>query len=133
MPRQRPLRVSVTELDVLRVLWQKGPSTLGEVFQQLAEQHAYTTVQTILDRLVQKGLVARDRTARPARHRAKLTRSRVMRHYLGLLLDRVCSGPGPLVMHLLEDASFTAEELTEIRRMLDEAKPSARREPDLPG
>jgi predicted transcriptional regulator len=119
MPDSRQLQVSSAELDVLKVLWRKRSSTLGEVHEQLSDRHAYTTVQTMLDRLVQKGLVGRDRSSRPARHRARVTRTRVMRHFFGLMLENVCDGPAPMVLQLLRDESFSAEELEEIQREID--------------
>lgn len=122
MSPKRGLQISRPELDVLRVLWRAGPCTLRETFEKLDGEHAYTTVQTILDRLVEKGLVARDRASRPARHRAKVTQTRVIQHYLGLMIENVCDGPGPLVLQLLRDESFSAEELAEIDRVVREAK-----------
>ena len=123
MPDQ-PFRVSLAELDVLQVLWEKRGTTLGEVHERLADRYAYTTVQTLLDRLVGKGIVARDRRKRPAVHRAKLSRRRVARQYLDLLVDCVCDGPAPLVMQLLQARRFTTDELEEIRRLIDAAEPN---------
>jgi len=122
MRRQRDPTMSANELDVLGVLWQRGPATLGEVSDALAGRHAYTTVQTMLDRLVKKGLVSRDRRARPARHAAKVTRARVLSRYLGLVLERVTDGPAPLVMQLLREQQFTPDELVEIRRLIERAE-----------
>jgi predicted transcriptional regulator len=124
MPDSRRLQVSSAELDVLKILWRGGPSTLGEVHQQLSDRHAYTSVQTMLDRLVHKGLVERDRRKRPARHRAKVTRTRVMRHFFRLLLDNVCDGPAPIVLQLLRQEDFSAAELEAIRREIDERRPA---------
>jgi len=118
------LQVSAAELDVLRVLWEEGPATLREVHQQVAGRHAYTTVQTMLNRLVEKGLVGRDRRSRPARYQAKVARDRVIQHYLSLMLEKVCNGPAPLVLSLLRNEEFSAEELAEIRRLVDEMGPS---------
>ncbi len=132
MPPKRGLQISRPELDVLRVLWREGLCSLREVFEQLAGEHAYTTVQTLLDRLVEKGLVFRDRKSRPARHRAKVTRTRVMRHYVGLMLENVCDGPGPLVLQLLRDESFSAEELAEINRVIGQTKARPKGDPNAP-
>jgi len=117
------LQVSAAELDVLRVLWEEGPATLREVHQQVADRHAYTTVQTMLNRLVEKGLVRRDRRSRPARYRAKVAQDRVIQHYLSLMLNKVCNSPAPLVLRLLRNETFTAEELAEIKRLVEETGP----------
>jgi BlaI family transcriptional regulator, penicillinase repressor len=115
------LPVSDNELDVLRVLWDDGALALGEVHARLAKKYEYTTVQTMLDRLVQKGLVARDSRVRPARHRATVSRARAMRHYLRLMLDKIADGPAPLVLELLRERQFSAEDLAEIRRRVEES------------
>lgn len=117
---------------MLRVLWREGFCSLREVFEQLDGAHAYTTVQTMLDRLVEKGLVVRDRKSRPARHKAKVTRSQVVRHYVGLMLESVCDGPGPLVLQLLRDESFSAEELAEINRVIGQTKARPKGDPNAP-
>lgn len=130
MSPEKKLQVSAAELDVLRALWDAGPATLREVHRQLADRHAYTTVQTMLDRLVQKGLVRRQAKSRPARYKAKVTRDRVVQHYLGLMLDKVCEGPAPLVLQLLKDERFSPEELAQIERLIEQTKPSSKGESD---
>lgn len=132
MSRKPTLQISATELDLLKVLWRRKSATLREVHEELADRHAYTTVQTMLDRLVGKGLIQRDRSTRPARHKTKVTRTRVMRHYFGLLQEKVCEGAAPLVLQLLQDESFSAEELAEIRRVIDQTAPSRKGENDAP-
>jgi predicted transcriptional regulator len=116
------LPISDNELDVLRILWDAPGSTLGEIHTQLAEQYEYTTVQTMLDRLVQKGLVTRDAKVRPARHRAAVTRARAMKQYLGLVLEKIAGSAGPLVLELLKSQPLPPEDLAEIRQLIDQAE-----------
>ncbi len=120
-------RISPTELEVLQVLWRLKSATLGVLHEQLADQYAYTTVQTLLDRLVEKGLVARDKSQRPAVHKPRVTRKRVMSQYLDLIVDKIATGPGPLVMQLLKDQEFSQDELKEIRHLIDAAAKKAER------
>jgi BlaI family transcriptional regulator, penicillinase repressor len=120
MPPAR-LPVSDNELDVLRVLWDAPGATLGEIHAQLAERYEYTTAQTMLDRLVQKGVVTRDAKTRPARHRAAVSRAKALKQYLGLVLEKIAGSPGPLVLELLKSQPLPADELAEIRRLIDEA------------
>lgn len=120
MPKE-DLPVSDNELDVLRVLWDDGAATLGDVHAKLAEKYEYTTVQTMLDRLVQKGLVARDSRVRPARHKALVTRTKAMRHFLRLMLDKIADGPAPLVLELLREREFSPEDLAAIRKKVEES------------
>ena len=115
------MRVSPTELEVLQCLWSSNSCTLGELHEQLADRYAYTTVQTLLDRLVEKGAVARDKSTRPASHKPLVTRKRVISQYLDLIVDKIATGPGPLVMHLLKDQDFSREELKQIRQLIDAA------------
>jgi len=122
MAKTDRLQVSAAELAVLRVLWNKGSASLGEVHRELADRYAYTTVQTMLDRLVQKGLVRRDRSRRPALHRAAVSRSRVVRHFFRMLLEHVSDGPAPLVLQLLRQEKFSEDELAAIRREIDRRK-----------
>ena len=124
MPAKKTMAVSPAELDVLRMLWDGQPATLGELHEKLGERFAYTTLQTMLDRLVEKGIVARDRRTRPARHRAKLSRKEVMRHYVAKIFDR----PAPLVLQLLRDEKFSRAEIAEIKRLIEQAEHSAKEE-----
>ena len=131
MSRKKKLQVSPTELDVLQVLWEGGPMTLRDVHERLADRHAYVTVHTMLNRLVEKGEVARDGKRRPARFKAKVTRDRVVRHYLGLMLEKVCDSPTPLVLRLLKDESFSAQDLAAIQSLIDQMRPSSQGESDV--
>ena len=74
--RQRP-PISETEMDVLKALWQDGPGTVREINERLRRRRrkwAYTTVQTLLNRLKEKGYVERDESALAHVFRAGMTR-----------------------------------------------------------
>jgi predicted transcriptional regulator len=126
MAFKKRLPVSSAELDVLRVLWDGGPATLRSVYERLVGQHAYTTVQTLLDRLVQKGMVQRDHKVRPALHHTKVSRSQILRHYVGMILNKICDGPAPVVMQLLRDQQFSAEEVAAIKKLVEQAERSSK-------
>ncbi len=121
-------RISPNELEVLQVLWDLKSATLREVHQQMSEQFAYTTVQTLLDRLVEKGLVARDKSSRPAVHKATISRRRVAGQFVGLIVDKLCDGPAPLIAQLLKGREFTAAEIQEMRDLIDQAETSANKQ-----
>jgi predicted transcriptional regulator len=82
----------------------------------------YTTMQTRLNRLAEKGLVARS-DKRPASYSAAITQEDVSANHLELLLDRVTRGNiVPLVAHLVDDRSLTTDELRELKRIIRDAE-----------
>lgn len=115
--------VSDTELDVLKALWQTGASTVRELTEEFSAQGrawAYTTVQTLLNRLEAKGYVTRDNTSHAHVYRPVFTRDRLLSQRLGDLANQLCSGEAtPLVMALVGTHKFSKEEIVEFRRMLD--------------
>ncbi len=128
MTRPRPpARIATGEMSILRMLWESGEATLSEAHRALSargQDLGYTTVQTRLERLVQKGVVAKGRS-RPAKYRAVVSPDEVSGPVLGLLIERV-SGPVPLVAQLLQDPSLTAEDLEELKRLVAEAEENLR-------
>ncbi|HLA84978.1 MAG TPA: BlaI/MecI/CopY family transcriptional regulator [Thermoguttaceae bacterium] len=115
-------RVSAGEMEILETLWRQGAATISEAHQALGRKIGYTTVQTRLNRLVDKGL-ARRSTDRPARYRAAVSQQQVSAGQLDLLLQRVSGGSVvPLVAHLVEDRSLTPKEIAQLRRLIDEAE-----------
>jgi len=120
-PRQYDL--GTAELEVLKTLWDEGPSTVRAVMTHL-HQHgrklAYTTVLTFLSRLEQKGFVTSDKSGPAYVYRAKITRERVTRSRLRNLLDQLYDGdPAPLVLQLVEQGRLSKTELEVLRRLID--------------
>ena len=112
---------------MVRVLWEQGDATLSETHQAMRRQGetvGYTTVQTRLERLVVKGIVTK-KGHRPARYHAAVSPDQVSRPLIDLLRD--VSGPVPLVAHLLEDPSLTADDLREMKRLIAKAETKAKR------
>jgi predicted transcriptional regulator len=110
---------------MVKLLWEAGEVTLADAhraMQDRGETVGYTTVQTRLERLVEKGVVAKSRM-RPAKYRAAISPDDVSTPFLDLLLERV-TGPVPLVAHLVQDPSLTPEDLDEMQRLIDEARES---------
>ncbi|MHB8405200.1 MAG: BlaI/MecI/CopY family transcriptional regulator [Gammaproteobacteria bacterium] len=112
-----------TELEILSVLWQLGPSTVRQVHETL-ERHglAYTTVLSMLQIMYQKGLVSRDDSERAHVYKPALSKHQTQRQILGKLLHRVFEGSATeLVMQALGSAKpASAEEISKIRARLDE-------------
>jgi predicted transcriptional regulator len=111
------------ELAILRVLWQRGPSTVRDVHQALSSSQAsgYTTVLKLLQIMIEKGLVVRDESERAHVYAAKLSEGRTQRQLLGDLVDRAFGGSSAkLVLHALSERAASSTELREIRALLDQ-------------
>jgi BlaI family transcriptional regulator, penicillinase repressor len=111
------------ELELLCILWERGPSTVRAIHEALrgAKETGYTTTLKILQRMTEKGLVRRDETRRShvysAVRRAEQTQRQLVRN---LLRAAFGGSPGRLVVQALSEEAVSAEELAEIRRLLDE-------------
>jgi predicted transcriptional regulator len=117
------------ELEILQVLWESGPATVREVHDQLSGRRpvVYTTVLKLLQIMAEKRLVERDETARAHVYQARLTQDEARRRLVGDLLDRLFHGSAKqLVMQALSSRPATREELSEIRRLLDDLTRGAR-------
>ena len=122
MKKSKPSKPTDAELAILRVLWERGPSTVREVWDELNPEQGtgYTTVLKIMQIMFEKGLLARDETARSHVYRAARSREQTQREVVGHLLERVFSGSAPkLVMQALAAKKATRAELAEIRKLLD--------------
>lgn len=116
-------RPTDAELEILNVLWRRGPSTVREVHEVLLETKdiGYTTVLKLMQIMSEKGLVSRDESARQHVYEAGRAQDETQRQLLSHLLDRAFNGsPTKLVMQALSSKKASKEELAEIRDMLDE-------------
>lgn len=122
------------ELDVLKLLWERGPATvreLYEAFEASGASWAYTTVQTMLGRLEEKGYVLVDRSRIAHVFSAAVSRETMLGARASELVDKLCDGAvAPLVLSLVRDHRFTRDDLAHFRRLLDDAQreDAARRE-----
>jgi len=123
MTKTRPPRPTTAELEILRVLWRRGPGTVRDVQDALPRggQLAYTTVLKLLQIMVDKRLVARDVSARTHVYRAAVPESGVKRRLVKDLLDRAFDGSAMgLVMQALSANPATPDELRQLRALLDD-------------
>jgi BlaI family penicillinase repressor len=115
-------RPTDAELEILRVLWDRGPSTVREVHDELSRRRAmgYTTVLKLLQIMAEKGSVRRDETERAHLYEARFPREDTERQLVGDLVDRAFGGSAArLVMQALSGRSASSDELSDIRRLLD--------------
>ena len=125
--------VSEAELEVLKVLWEHSSGTVREINAILSEQGrrwAYTTVQTLLQRLESKGHVQSDKNGPAHVYRAVVSRDELLSRRLRELADQFCDGTAsPLLLALVGDSRLTADEIKQLRQLLDQLEPPKRPRP----
>ncbi len=120
--KSSPQKPTSSELEILRVLWARGPSTVREVHEALSEKKSlgYTSVLKFLQIMTTKGTVRRNETQRAHVYEACLPAEQTKRQIAGDVLQRVFEGSASqLMMHALAGRKASAEEITELRRLLD--------------
>jgi predicted transcriptional regulator len=120
-----PPRPTDAELEILRVLWESGPSTVRQVHDAIgqARDAGYTTILKQLQIMAEKGLVDRDEAHRSHVYRARQAQEQTQRQLLRDLLTRAFGGSTEkLVMQALSAKPASKEELEEIRRLLEEKR-----------
>lgn len=122
MAARRP-KPTTAELEILRVLWRRGPSTVHEVHPELArgDRVGYTTVLKTLQIMFEKGLVTRNGTSRPHVFKAAVPEDNVKRRLVSEFLEQVFDGSAmSLVMQALSAKGATKDEVRQLRQLLDE-------------
>jgi predicted transcriptional regulator len=121
MTKKVPPRPTVAELAILRVLWDRGPSTVRDVQEDLSKDRptGYTTALKFMQIMFEKGLLARDEKRRPHVYRPAQEEEKTQRQLVGDLITRAFRGSaGKLVMQALSTRKSSPEELAEIRELL---------------
>lgn len=114
---------TAVELEILRILWELGPSPVRAVHEKLAAAKGtnYSTTVKMLSVMLTKGLVKRKEDATPHIWRAAITRERAARKFLTELIDKVYDGSAmSLVLQALSSGKAKQHEIDEARRLLDE-------------
>jgi predicted transcriptional regulator len=122
MAKRTQPRPTDAELAILRVLWEEGPCTVRRVQEGLArvKPTGYTTALKLLQVMTEKGLVLRDESQRTHVYRARSSAEQTQRQLVRDLIRRAFGGSAQnLVMRALESKEASAEELAEVRRLLD--------------
>jgi predicted transcriptional regulator len=118
-------RPTQSELEILSVLWDRGPSSVREVQQSLAatRECGYTTVLKLLQIMAGKGLVARDESQRSHVYRAAVAREQTQRQLVDDLVERAFGGSaGRLIQQALASGKASPREMREIRRLIQRAE-----------
>lgn len=113
------IRFTARELDVMTVLWDRGPSTVAEVRKALDDQLAYTTVLTVLRILEEKGHVTHAEEGRAHRYEPLVERAAAGDSALRRLKERLFGGSHELLLtRLVDDEDLTEDELRRMRDLL---------------
>ena len=114
---------TAVELEILRILWELGPSPVRDIHLRLAEAKGtnYSTTVKMLSVMLSKGLLKRDDQATPHIYRAALTRERTAKKFLSELIEKVYDGSAmSLVLQALASGKASQSEIAEARKLLDE-------------
>lgn len=122
-PRPRPETPTDGELEILKVLWDRGPSTVRDVLGELnkSRERAYTSVMTMMNLMFEKGLLRRVQEGRAFVYQPvdeqRTTLSGIVDHILGKAFD---GSPSSLVTALLDQSQISEKELKEIQKAIAE-------------
>jgi predicted transcriptional regulator len=123
LARKNSHKPTGAELEILGILWERGPSTVRDVHDRLARgrELGYTTVLKFLQIMAEKGLVRRDESQRAHLYAARVPAEQTQRQLVGDLLDRAFGGSAALlVQQALSSKKASAQEIARIRKYLDE-------------
>ena len=117
------------EADVMRVLWDRGPSVVNEVKDHLADELAYTTVLTILRTLEQKGYVKHEEEGRVHRYFAAVKEDAARRSALQHLTGKLFKGSAELLFtHLVADRKLSKDQVKRMRDLLAQSADQGKKE-----
>ena len=122
-----PIKISPAEWEVLNVLWEKAPAAAAEICAALAGEKDWhpKTVNTFLTRLVEKGIVRVRRAGKSNVYAPAKTREQCLRAEGDSFIKRVFRGAtGPMLLHFVERADLSPEEIRELERLLKQKKKS---------
>lgn len=117
------VRIAFTEreLDIMAVLWERGPSTAGEVREQLVDDLAYNTVLSMLRILEEKGHVGHTEEGRAHRYFPLVQRDEAGSSAIDRLVEKVFGGSAELMLtYLMRDRKLDNEEILRLRRLLND-------------
>ena len=124
MPRRPSPALTDAEARVMAVLWQLQSASVAAVVAALRKKRAltYSTVQTMLRILEDKGYVSHEKVARAFIYRPRVDERQARRRALKHLVARLFNGsPGELVLNVLEDEQIEPEEMTRLKKLIEEA------------
>jgi predicted transcriptional regulator len=127
--RRSILELAPLELDCMNALWSVGEGTVRQIQELMAatRPRAYTTIMTILDRLAQKGVVAREKSGRAYLYRANLTAEQARAHAVERIVNGFFEGSRQALAAQLAGAPMVVKSAAPLRVILPAAIPRAER------
>ena len=125
MAKQRAVRPTESELEILQVLWDKENATVREVHEilSLSKDAGYTTTLKLMQIMHEKGLVSRDDSSKTHIYQPAVSREKTQKHFVGKMINNLFSGsPAQLVMQALGNHKASRDELEEIQKLLNSLK-----------
>jgi BlaI family transcriptional regulator, penicillinase repressor len=122
MARRPAPHPTALELEILQVLWRRGPSSVGEVRDAMAGTRdlAYTSIMTVMTIMTRKGYLVRRRAGRAFIYQTKVSEKGTIRGIVGDLVRRAFGGSRrAALLHLLETGDLDRQEIEEIRNLID--------------
>jgi predicted transcriptional regulator len=120
MARPSSKQPTPAELEVLHILWDRGPASVREVLEAQGGDRAYTSVMSLLNVMTDKGLLRRRPQGRAFVYSARAKKEKTLGRLVGDLWGRAFAGStSQLVAQLLEQANPDEHELAEIRRTIE--------------
>lgn len=123
--RQQLPRPTEGELELLSILWEKGPSTVRDVHEAISTRRplGYTSVLKLLQIMTEKGLVEREEAGKAHIYRAAGTQQETQSQLLSDMSRRLFAGSAAqLAMHALSTQPVSEQELEEIRTLLEKKR-----------
>ena len=121
MPRKRSSNPTEVELQILGVLWARGPSTVREVHNTLEDDRdtGYSTTLKMMQIMTEKGLLLKDDSQRPQVYRPAMSQEQAQMQFVDDLIQRVFGGAAEkLILRAINSRHVSSEDLVEIRKLL---------------
>ena len=122
MAKRKPaIQLTEVELELMLILWHLGEGTVHKVLEQLpvSRPMAYTTVSTMIRILEKKGVVASRKVGKAHIYSPRVSKEDYEASALGKVMHTLFSNPVALVARLVDDHELSAEEITEIKKLLN--------------
>ena len=118
-------KLSDAEWTVMKVVWEKPPVTVRDVYAKIQDETewAYSTVKTIMDRLVEKGVLSSTKRANTGLFEPLITRSQARKSAIQSLVERAFDGTfGSLLQHMISEEKLSRRDQKRLQELLEESK-----------
>ncbi|MDX9753023.1 MAG: BlaI/MecI/CopY family transcriptional regulator [bacterium] len=122
MPRKDEIKLSPAEWELMRISWQKGKSTARVIYEASLQEkeRGYQTIKTMLDRLVEKGVLRRERFGPLWLYEARISQEKATATAIDRFVHTVLDGAvAPLFAHFVRSKQLSAEEIEQLKALID--------------